>query len=359
MAIQKGDVIRLHYTGKVKETGEIFDTTYEDVAKEAGIYSEKGIYGPVPIAVGAGHVLKGLDEQLEGLEVGKKYEIIVPPEKGFGKRDPKLIKTFTLGQFRRQGIYPFPGMPIEIETESGRKLKGKILTVSGGRVRVDFNHPYAGKHLIYEVEVVEKIEDPIEKVKALIELRMPMVDTEKVIIEVGEKDVTVDFGQLLNEVDKNTLVLGEILLESDLKFIGYEEITFKPSVEELLKPPVEEGEEVEETKEVIEIEKEVSEPLVEKTEEKEEAPAEERVEEETREEEKAEVAGETKAAEAKEEEKEVTEEKPAEKKTKKTSGKGTRKSTKGRKTRRTTTRKTTSKKKAKATEEKAEESKEE
>ncbi len=240
--VQKGDVIRLNYTGKVKETGEIFDTTYEEMAKEAGIYSENAVYGPVPIAVGAGHVLKGLDEQLEGLEVGKKYEIVVSPEKGFGMRDPKLIKTFTLGQFRRQGIYPFPGMPVEIETESGRKLKGKVMTVSGGRVRVDFNHPYAGKHLVYEVEVVEKIEDPIEKVRALIELRMPRVDTEKVIIEVGEKDVTVDFSGLMDEVDKNTIVLGEILLESDLKFIGYEEVKFKPTVEEILNPPEEKAE---------------------------------------------------------------------------------------------------------------------
>ncbi|WP_457752151.1 FKBP-type peptidyl-prolyl cis-trans isomerase [Thermococcus sp.] len=240
--VQKGDVIRLNYTGKVKETGEIFDTTFEEVAKDAGIYREDGVYGPVPIAVGAGHVLKGLDEQLEGLEVGKKYEIIVPPEKGFGKRDPKLIKTFTLGQFRRQGIYPFPGMPVEIETDSGRKLKGRVMTVSGGRVRVDFNHPYAGKHLVYEVEIVEKIEDPIEKVKALIELRMPKIDSEKVVIEVGEKDVTVDFSGLMEEADKNTIVLGEILLESDLKFISYEEVNFKPSVEEILKPPEEETE---------------------------------------------------------------------------------------------------------------------
>ncbi|NJE03072.1 peptidylprolyl isomerase [Thermococcus sp. MV11] len=349
MKVQKGDVIRLHYTGRVKETGEIFDTTHEEVAKEAGIYSEKGIYGPVPIAVGAGHVLKGLDEQLEGLEVGKKYEIIVPPEKGFGKRDPKLIKTFTLGQFRRQGILPFPGMPIEIETEGGRKLKGKVLTVSGGRVRVDFNHPYAGKHLVYEVEVVEKIEDPIEKVKALIELRMPMVDPEKVVIEVGEKDVTVDFSNA--DLDKNTLVLGEILLESDLKFIGYEEVTFKPSVEELLKPPEETSEE--ET-EVIELEEEVSEPLVEKAEEKEETEekTEEVKEDKIEVEEKAEEQEEkAEKSEEPEESKEKAEEKP--KKTKKT----TRKSTKGRKTRRTTTKKTTSKKKTKAAEEK--ESKEE
>ncbi|WP_297520138.1 peptidylprolyl isomerase [Thermococcus sp.] len=343
MAIQKGDVIRLHYTGKVKETGEIFDTTYKDVAKEAGIYSEKGIYGPVPIAVGAGHVLKGLDEQLEGLEVGKKYEIIVPPEKGFGKRDPKLIKTFTLGQFRRQGIYPFPGMPVEIETEGGRKLKGRVLTVSGGRVRVDFNHPYAGKHLVYEVEVVEKIDDPIEKVKALMELRMPSVDREKVIIEVGEKDITVDFTPVLSEVDKNTLVLGEILLESDLKFLGYEEITFKPSVDELLKPPEKE----EESKEVVELEEEVSEPLVEKAEEtgEKEVTAEETEEKPVEEEQKEEPSEETK------EEDKATGEK-AEEKPKNATKKGAKKTTKGRKTRRTTTKKTSSKKKTKAAEEK-------
>jgi FKBP-type peptidyl-prolyl cis-trans isomerase 2 len=262
--VQKGDVVRLHYTGKVKETGEIFDTTYEEVAKEAGIYSEKGIYGPVPIAVGAGHVLQGLDEQLDGLEVGKKYEIIVPPEKGFGKRDPKLIKVFTLGQLRRAGIYPIPGMPIELETGEGKKIKGRIMTVSGGRVRIDFNHPYAGKHLVYEVEIIEKIEDPIEKVKALIELRMPKVDRDKVIIEVGEKDVTIDFRGVLDQIDKNTLVLSEIILESDLKFIGYEEVKFKPNVEELLKPPEEEAEEAEE--ETAEAGGEVAES--EKTEEK-------------------------------------------------------------------------------------------
>ncbi|ASJ10741.1 peptidylprolyl isomerase [Thermococcus sp. P6] len=281
MEVQKGDVIKLHYTGKIRETGEVFDTTYEEVAKEAGIYSEKGIYGPVSIAVGAGHVLKGLDEALEGLEVGKKYEIVVPPEKGFGKRDPKLIKTFTLGQFRRQGISPFPGMPVEIETGGGRKLRGRVLTVSGGRVRVDFNHPYAGKHLVYEVEILEKIEDPIEKVRALIELRMPMVDKDKVIIEIGEKDVSVDFSQVAGEVDRNTLVLGEILLESDLKFIGYEEVTFRPGVEELLKPPGEEGETAEETekpeekdgeeKEESEGKEETGEPEVEGKEEGEES----------------------------------------------------------------------------------------
>lgn len=321
--VQKGDVIRLHYTGKVRETGEVFDTTSEEVAKEAGIHKEGAIYGPVPIAVGANHVLKGLDEQLEGLDVGGKYEIVVPPEKGFGKRDPKLIKTFTLGQFRREGLYPFPGMDIEIDTHEGRKLRGRVLSVSSGRVRVDFNNPLAGKHLIYEVEILEKVEDPIEKVKALLELRMPKVDRDKVIIEVGEKDVTIDFTPIQEEVDKNTLVLGELILESDLKFIGYEKTEFKPSVDELLKPPVEEGEE---KKEVVEIEEEVSEPLVEKGERG------EGVEE---------MAIEEPEKEGKTTQEKTTREKP-------------KRSSKGRKTRRTTTRKTTSKKRTKAAEEAAE-----
>ncbi len=326
--VQKGDVIRLHYTGKVRETGEVFDTTSEEVAKEAGIHKEGAIYGPVPIAVGANHVLKGLDEQLEGLDVGGKYEIVVPPEKGFGKRDPKLIKTFTLGQFRREGLYPFPGMDIEIDTHEGRKLRGRVLSVSSGRVRVDFNNPLAGKHLIYEVEILEKVEDPIEKVKALLELRMPKVDRDKVIIEVGEKDVTIDFTPIQEEVDKNTLVLGELILESDLKFIGYEKTEFKPSVDELLKPPVEEGEE---KKEVVEIEEEVSEPLVEKGDRG------EGVEE---------MAIEEPEKEGKTTQEKTTKEKP-------------KRSSKGRKTRRTTTRKTTSKKRTKAAEEAAEAKEEE
>ncbi|MCA6213353.1 peptidylprolyl isomerase [Thermococcus sp. 101 C5] len=299
MKVAKKDVIRLHYTGKIKETGEIFDTTYEDVAKEAGIYNEKGIYGPVPIAVGAGHVIKGLDEALEGLEVGKKHTIELPPEKAFGKRDPKLIKTFTIGQFRRQGIYPFPGLDVEIETDSGTKLKGRIISVSSGRVRVDFNHPYAGKTVIYEVEILEKIDDPIEKVKALIELRIPRIDFEKVQIEVGENDVKIDFGE--QAIDPRTLVLGEILLESDLKFLGYEKIEFKPSVEELLKPPEAKMEE-----------------------EIEEAEAKEEVEEKTEE----------KAEETKEETEETTEtvkEEKAEKQEKKTTKRRTRRTSKGRK----------------------------
>ncbi|WP_048149101.1 FKBP-type peptidyl-prolyl cis-trans isomerase [Palaeococcus ferrophilus] len=286
MKVAKGDVVRLSYTGKVRETGEVFDTTSEEIAKEAGIYKEGGVYGPVPIIIGAGHVLRGLDEALEGLEIGKKYEIEVPPEKGFGKRDFKLIKTLTLGQFKKHGVYPFPGLEVEIDGKRAR-----VLSVSSGRVRVDFNHPLAGKTLIYEVEVVEKIDDPIEKVKALIELRLPNVNMENVIIEVGEKDVSINFGE--QTVDPRHLAIGELLLEADLKALGYEKITFTPSVDDLLKPP-EAKEEVPEEK----VEEEASAENVEEVKEE----AEETTEEAPAAEEKTEEAGEEAPTEEKEEE---------------------------------------------------------
>lgn len=271
MKVAKGDVVRLHYTGKVKETGEVFDTTYEEVAKEAGLYREEAVYGAVPIIIGAGHVLKGLDEALEGLEVGKKYELEIPPEKGFGKRDFRLIKTLTLGQFKKHGVYPFPGLEVEIDGKRAR-----VLSVSSGRVRVDFNHPLAGKTLLYEVEIVEKIDDPIEQVKGLIELRLPKVNMDRVQIEVGEKEVIIDFGE--QETDPKHLALGEILLEADLKALGYETIEFKPTVEELLKPPEAKVEEEireaeKEVKEKVEVEEAEEMEETEKTKETEEAEA--------------------------------------------------------------------------------------
>ena len=88
MVLQKGDFVRIDYIGKIKESGKVFDTTMEEIAKEHGIYDEKIDFKPAPIVVGANHVIKGLDEALVGLEVGEKKIVEIPPEKGYGKRDP-------------------------------------------------------------------------------------------------------------------------------------------------------------------------------------------------------------------------------------------------------------------------------
>ena len=86
---------------------------------------------------------------------------------------------------------PFPGMRIQSEGANG-----KVLTVNGGRVKVDFNHELAGKDLVYDVEVCEIIEDNEDKIKSMIELHYsnPNVDIEKTEIDIvdGVANIQLD-----------------------------------------------------------------------------------------------------------------------------------------------------------------------
>lgn len=168
MAIKEGDFIRLNYTGKVQETGEVFDTTNEEVAEKEGLKTENKTYGAIPIAVGTGHILKGLDASIVGMEAGEAKTIEVKPEDAFGVRDPKLMQLIPMAEFKRQNMKPQIGMNITLEGHTG-----KIRSISGGRVTVDFNHEFAGKTLVYDVEVEKIIEDEMEKVNGIIELQYP------------------------------------------------------------------------------------------------------------------------------------------------------------------------------------------
>ena len=191
MAIDNGDFVRVNFTGKIKETDDVFDTTYEEVALEADLFDEQKIYKPIPIVVGGNHLLPAIEEAIIGLEEGDKKVIEVDCDNAFGPRDPKLIQLVPMKEFRKQGMNPVPGMRISSEGATG-----KILTVNGGRVKVDFNHELAGKDLVYDVEVTEIIEGVEEKVKSMIELHYanPNVDADKteVTIEDGIVNIKLD-----------------------------------------------------------------------------------------------------------------------------------------------------------------------
>lgn len=75
MPVKNGDFIKLEYTGKVQETGDVFDSTSEEVAEENGIHSDKKTYGPVSVIIGGGHVLKGMEEALVDMEEGEEKTI--------------------------------------------------------------------------------------------------------------------------------------------------------------------------------------------------------------------------------------------------------------------------------------------
>ena len=100
MAVQKGDFIKLSYTGKL-QNGVVFDTTDANVARENGIYNEKASYGPETVIIGKGYVVAGLDEDIIGKEVGEKGHVEVPPEKGFGMRRLVASRLTFPVEFRR------------------------------------------------------------------------------------------------------------------------------------------------------------------------------------------------------------------------------------------------------------------
>lgn len=92
MSIQKGDIIKLSFTGRL-EDGSVFDTTDEGVAKESGIYEENKLYIPMTIVVGTGSLVEGFEQDMIGKDAGYKGKVAVPPEKGFGLRSIDLIET--------------------------------------------------------------------------------------------------------------------------------------------------------------------------------------------------------------------------------------------------------------------------
>ncbi len=161
MAIKEGDFIRLSYSGKVGDN--VFDSTNEDEAKKAGIHSQNAVYGPVTICVGQKHVILGLDEELVGKKAGAEGTVTVPPDKAFGERDPKRIKSFPKNQFKEK---PVRGMPVKLEEQG----EGTVVDVIGSKVSVDFNAPLAGQTLTYEYKIEEKVTDPLDQLMGLVRL---------------------------------------------------------------------------------------------------------------------------------------------------------------------------------------------
>ncbi|NWF86723.1 peptidylprolyl isomerase [Candidatus Bathyarchaeota archaeon] len=187
MALQKGDFILIDYTAKVKETGEVFDTTIEEIAKKEHLYKEGEIYEPKLIVIGEGWVLKSLDENLATMEPDKLAIVEISPEKAFGARDSEKVKRVSLKHLTDKGITPSLGMRIEHD--------GKMATVraiGAGRVLLDFNPPLAGKTLVYDVTVKKKLETAEEKIAALVHRRIPSVEEAKFKFTVKEKAVSIE-----------------------------------------------------------------------------------------------------------------------------------------------------------------------
>lgn len=180
--MQTGSFVKIRFHEKVASTGRVADTNIEEIARDAGMFDaeEEHRYRPLAVVVGSGRPTKGVDEQLLQMEVGEKREFVVPPQKAYGQRNPKLMDMVQLSYLRKQGVNPVRGIPIR--TRRGIAI---VRSITGGRVILDYNHPLAGQAMSYAVEIVEKAEEPEKKVRWLLGLRLPGIEPESHVIEIG------------------------------------------------------------------------------------------------------------------------------------------------------------------------------
>ncbi|MCL5067266.1 MAG: peptidylprolyl isomerase [Thaumarchaeota archaeon] len=186
MTLENGTLILADYTAKIKDTGQIIDTTRKEDAEKAGTFDPTRTYEPRLIAVGEGWVLKGLDEALSKAEAKETLEVELTPDKAFGNRDANLVSRIPIRKFGEKASELSVGAEVEVDNRIGI-----VRSIESGRTIIDFNHRYAGKTLQYSVDIKEKLETRDDKILNLIRRRLPM-EKEKVKFEsVGESEVRI------------------------------------------------------------------------------------------------------------------------------------------------------------------------
>jgi FKBP-type peptidyl-prolyl cis-trans isomerase 2 len=137
---KKGDTARVHYTGRL-ENGQVFDS------------SEGG--EPLEFEVGAGQVIAGFDEGVQGMSVGDKKTIEIEVEDAYGQRTEALVQSVARAAFNLE-TEPQVGMNLVLQLPDGNQIPVAITEVTQDSVTLDANHPLAGQKLIFDVELVEK-----------------------------------------------------------------------------------------------------------------------------------------------------------------------------------------------------------
>lgn len=172
---QAGDLVRLEYDLWAETGGktELLDTTHEETAQGAGVQGAPGqTWGARPHLIGGEFFPRGIENALVGAKLGEEVEREFAPGDAFGERDPNLIELFSmheierLPEMRRQDAHLDLGTVLTI---NGRR--GRVTTLTAARVRVDFNPPFAGRKVRGKFRIVEKIDQPVEQARAVVELQ--------------------------------------------------------------------------------------------------------------------------------------------------------------------------------------------
>jgi len=187
MAFSKGSLILVDYTSKVKDTGEVFETTSEEEAKKHSLHEHNIKYQPKLVSVGESWIIKGVDEALEKTSAGDKKTIEVTPDKGFGERDVGKIRKIPLRKLGEDAEKVSIGDPVEVDGK-----KGIVRFIGAGRVQIDYNHRFAGKTILYDINVLKELKSDEEKTAGILKRYLPVKDDKILFKKTGNiLDITI------------------------------------------------------------------------------------------------------------------------------------------------------------------------
>lgn len=216
--IKTKDIIEIDLILKDANTKEILDTTKKEIAKESNL-NLKNEYKPLNYVFGTGELLKGIEDNIKDLELSKAKTFILKKEQAFKDKDPNKIELVSLNEFKKENVRPEVGLFVNIGNKSG-----KIVSVSGGRVKVDFNPIYAGRDLEYTITINKVISKDSEKLPLLLEKSFYFMPPGQLKINSTEKDVEVEmpFG-VPQEIDYFKQFFAKLVFDctdyQDIKFV--------------------------------------------------------------------------------------------------------------------------------------------
>lgn len=137
--ITPGDTISVHYTGKL-ENGDVFDFSRRD--------------SPLKFTVGAGQLIAGFDSAVVGMEPGEKKTVTILPQDGYGEHREDQIVDFPKSSIPAD-MEVMAGMGVNMLDQWGRTIPAVITQILDDVVKLDLNHPLAGKTLVFDIEIIE------------------------------------------------------------------------------------------------------------------------------------------------------------------------------------------------------------
>ncbi len=138
MTIGPGTRINLHFRLSLDDGSEV-DSTFDKT--------------PASFVFGDGSLLPGVEKQLVGLSAGQTGSFRIEPEDAFGQPNPSNVQQFSRGEFGLD-VPLEPGLVLSFADAKQQELPGVVSKVEGEWVTIDFNHPLAGRTLIFDVEII-------------------------------------------------------------------------------------------------------------------------------------------------------------------------------------------------------------